>query len=105
MGGEFIKVMSTTRPINDLTKSELLNLIYQNLPSTTDHPCMCAACGDGENKNGYSFICDACNKANTDEDEQIKITRKHMCIFCAKRIPHEGACERCQPKEEPKCEI
>jgi len=43
---------------------------------------MCAACGDGENKDGYSFICDTCNKANTDEDEQIKITRNNKHGGC-----------------------
>jgi hypothetical protein len=57
--------MSKIRPIEDLSKEELLSLIYNNMPNTRykdkDHPCECAACGEEEIKgNILGFICDEC---------------------------------------------
>ena len=51
--------------IRNLSKEELLNLIYQKLPDTlTDvHPCYCAACGNGRFQNyAYWYVCDRCSE-------------------------------------------
>ena len=61
------------RKISDLSKSELLNLIYHKLPQTVfnDHPVECACCGKGpentvellgETRTVYWFICDSCDE-------------------------------------------
>ena len=76
--------MSRIRKIEELSKSELLAIIYHWLPNTYwgVHPCKCVVCGEGpwsdyqtmDSRKGpvevpiYTFICDECEKAN-DEDE------------------------------------
>jgi hypothetical protein len=52
------------KPIEELTKSELLSLIYNNLGKTKFfvHPCECASCGQAPvEEGGYYYICDYCN--------------------------------------------
>lgn len=60
------------RRIEELSKEELLSVIHHALPNTVvfDHPCMCAACGDGSINHPvfignlavmpYGYICDFC---------------------------------------------
>ena len=75
--------MSKLRPIKDLSKAELLSLIYHNLPRTLyeDHPCECGACGEdpigitevviGLQKRTvqtHGFVCDECNMADAPDD-------------------------------------
>lgn len=64
--------------IDDLSKQELLSLIYHHLPNTIyiDHPCYCAVCSKGykESKAGprttprgsiiepLTIICDECEE-------------------------------------------
>lgn len=67
------------KQINKLSKSELLNLIYHNLPFTiyTEHPCECACCGTHPSDqmveidskylpslmtSPYYYVCDSCDK-------------------------------------------
>jgi hypothetical protein len=63
--------------IEELSKSELLDLIYHELPSTffVDHPCQCALCGTcndiyvehhGRKTLVYSYICDRCTELNSE---------------------------------------
>jgi hypothetical protein len=74
--------------ISELSKSELLGLIYHHLPSTHygDHPCFCAVCGVGVGKEPLTYmkwtptgrvqtsikpldyICDKCNEDLSNEE-------------------------------------
>jgi hypothetical protein len=52
--------------IKDLSKDELLGLIYNHLPNTLigRHPCCCVVCAKDYDvdigKKAYSYICDGC---------------------------------------------
>ena len=53
--------------INELSKDELLCLIYNNIPDTipVNHSCYCGSCGKGLDINNQIqkvYICDNCNK-------------------------------------------
>lgn len=61
------------KPIEELTKSELLSLIYNNMRSTLFivHPCECCACGtekgdvveiEGRHVEPIFYICDRCEE-------------------------------------------
>lgn len=72
--------MSKARRIEDLSKGELLGLIYNNVRDGyvvfRDHPCICASCGEQSidelfyveshfGRKGYlplGFICDKCEE-------------------------------------------
>lgn len=63
--------MSRAKSIESLSRTELLSLIYNNLPRTLTetHPCVCAACGEEEIAlkrvddtvvKVYGYVCDEC---------------------------------------------
>ena len=71
--------------IDELSKDELLGLLYHLLPDTltSKHPCYCAACGKdftGETVTvkypdkdrtveAYGYICDRCNESFEQEKD------------------------------------
>ena len=63
--------------IEDLTRDEILGMIYHELPNTLTsvHPCFCASCGTGYDENTiyevepYWYICDQCNESLSKLDE------------------------------------
>lgn len=54
------------KKIKQLTKTELLSIIYNHMPATIydEHPVDCASCGTGPDKIGkvqlIFYICDNC---------------------------------------------
>jgi hypothetical protein len=68
--------------IEDLSKGELLGLIYHLVPTTLTrrHPCFCACCGDGYNKDKeyeakpYWYLCDNC-EASLSNEENYKVVK------------------------------
>lgn len=62
--------------IDDLSKEELLGLIGHLVPTTLTsvHPCFCASCGKGYDKDAtyeaevYWYVCDDCNESLSNED-------------------------------------
>lgn len=50
--------------IDELSKEELLRLIYQYLPETLTsiHPCYCAVCSKDFSDEAYAYICDECTE-------------------------------------------
>lgn len=67
--------------IEDLSKQELLGLIYHLVPSThyKDHPCFCACCGDDYDKEKeydpkpYWYLCDKCQDNLSDDNNFVAI--------------------------------
>lgn len=66
------------RKIEDLSKDELLGLIYHQMGNTLygEHPCQCACCGTdprrgvdmyGKTWPVYWFSCDECESANASQ--------------------------------------
>jgi hypothetical protein len=61
--------------IEDLSKDELLGLIYHLVPTTYTgvHPCFCASCGEGYDKDTkyetepYWYICARCDESLSDK--------------------------------------
>lgn len=78
MGG--IKKMKNEKTIRieDLSRTELLSLIYNNLKMTVfeDHPVFCATCSKGYNGDlvkvhhrivvPRGYICDQCDRTDTE---------------------------------------
>lgn len=65
--------MSALWRIEELSRSELLSLIYHHLPHTRfkDHEIFCAACArgfDGKPDDAYGIVCDRCEAAFADEE-------------------------------------
>jgi hypothetical protein len=60
--------MSKVRMLNELSKDELLSLIYNNLEGCrVNHTCLCASCGEEEVKGDLiGFVCDECEKGMYD---------------------------------------
>lgn len=57
------------RKISELSREELLSLIYHELPKTYygDHPCECASCGTSSGDGTWLFyLCDDCERLNDD---------------------------------------
>ena len=54
----------TTRTIKDLSKSEILNMLY-HFGVDPDIKMSCAVCGD--NSNHVYYICDKCTEACKDD--------------------------------------
>jgi len=62
--------------IEDLSKEELLGLIYHLIPTTHtgNHPCICASCSKGHDENiddelkPYYYVCDDCEESLSNED-------------------------------------
>ena len=92
--------MSKDRSIDDLSKEELLGLIYHQIPTTLTgiNPCRCASCGESPNDDinitvnrmdgtvdiiaarVYWFICDQC------EDDMAKAeTPSYMSSYYKSR--------------------
>ena len=65
--------------IKDLSKEDLLGLIYHKLPTTYTnvHMCFCALCGDDYDENveypfePYWYVCDKCNELLSNDDNFI----------------------------------
>jgi len=58
--------MKENKPLESLSKEELLGLIKNTLPNTliSNHPCICVCCGIGFTEgleNAYSYMCDKCS--------------------------------------------
>ena len=65
--------------ISELSKDELLGIIYNHLPDTLFdiHPCFCALCGkdyngatvivEGRSVKAISYICDSCEDDNKEK--------------------------------------
>lgn len=50
------------RKITELSKGELISLVYNNLDiSTVDNDVECAVCGENDKAKFY-YICEECNK-------------------------------------------
>jgi hypothetical protein len=60
-----------TKSIRDLTKSELLSLLYNMFDTHYKHPCICACCGDSDGSGiepkPLFYLCDKCEKELTDD--------------------------------------
>lgn len=70
--------------IQDLTKNELLSLIYHHLSKTrfVDHEVYCVACCDGYRsdlpKDAYGLICDYCNSVAETPQLRIKAIKARL---------------------------
>jgi len=70
--------------IKDLSKEELLSLIYNSLSNTRFgiHPCFCAACAKGyykakeiQDETGIvplGYVCDHCNETEKHKKEEFE---------------------------------
>lgn len=62
--------------LENLSKEELLGLIYHLVPTTytSNHPCICASCSKGDDEEhehkdeAYFYICDDCEASLSNED-------------------------------------
>lgn len=67
--------------IEDLSKEELLGLIYHLVPTThtKTHLCFCACCGEDYNKDKkyevepYWYLCDKCQEVLSNESNFVAI--------------------------------